>query len=111
MSTSLAIDVIMVENSILNTVEYPPESILPVTVFPNPFDSSISFSIPDSGAFSTSLKIFDNSGRVVYAGEYRNIFPGILTIELPRLVPGIYHYRMQNDSGIFSGSIIKTNTR
>jgi lysyl endopeptidase len=111
MSTSLAIDVIMVENSILNSISHPKGSISSVTVFPNPFDGSISFSMPDSGAFSTSLHIVDNSGRIVFAGEYRNIFPGILTVELPGLVPGIYHYRMQNDSEIFSGSIIKTDAR
>jgi hypothetical protein len=111
MSTSLAIDVIMVENSILNSVDNPPESLSPVTVFPNPFDSSISFSMPDSGAISSSLTIVDNSGRVVFTGQYRNIFPGILTIELPGLAPGIYHYRLQNDSYIYSGSMIKTGTR
>lgn len=111
MSASLAIDVIMVENSILNSADYPHEGISPVIAFPNPFDGSISFSMTDSAALSTSLKIFDNSGRVVFAGEYRNIFPGILTIELPGLVPGIYHYLLKNDSEVYSGSIIRTDAR
>ena len=60
---------------------------------------------------SSSLTMYDNSGRVVNASHYRNIFPGVLTLELPALAPGIYHYSLVNDSLTYTGTLIKINTR
>jgi len=56
---------------------------------------------------NTTLTIFDINGRVVYAGEYRNIFPGELTVPLPGLAPGIYHYGLRADSVYYSGTLVK----
>jgi lysyl endopeptidase len=107
MAASLGINVIMVENTILNDIENTPEDAADITVFPNPFNNSLSFSKTDSTVKETSLRIYDNTGRVVSSGEYRNIFPGVLTIDLPELLPGIYHYRLRNDSVYHTGTIIK----
>ena len=107
MAASLGINVIMVENTTLNDIENTPEDAADITVFPNPFINSLSFSKTDSAVKETSLRIFDNTGRVVSSGEYRNIFPGVLTIDLPELLPGIYHYRLRNDSVYHTGTIIK----
>jgi hypothetical protein len=111
MSVSLAIKVIMVENSILNDIETVDFSDNALTVFPNPFTGSISFSVPDVKVSSTSLFLSDNSGRVVSATHYKNIFPGVLTVDLPSLPPGIYHYSLINDSSRYTGSIIKLDAR
>ncbi|MCU0377632.1 MAG: trypsin-like peptidase domain-containing protein [Bacteroidales bacterium] len=111
MAVSLAVNVIMVENSILNDIA----EINPVNsaleVFPNPFTNSLSFRITDSGASSTSLTLFDNSGRVVSSTQYRNIFPGVLTLDLPSLAPGVYHYNLLNDTIMNTGSVIKIDSR
>ena len=109
MAVSLDISVIMVENSILNDINDPnvtgPESL----VFPNPFSRSVSFSMSDS-ARVTSLTVFDNKGSVVSSTSYSNVFPGILTLDLPSLASGIYHYMLKNDNEILSGTIIKIDT-
>jgi len=111
MATSLGIDVIMVENSILNDIEDPESEVTPLKVFPNPFEGSITFSMSGTGVTETTLRIYDHAGRVVNAGEYRNIFPGDLTLELPGLPAGIYHYGLKNDSVFYSGTVIKTDPR
>ncbi len=111
MATSLAIKVIMVENSILNGFEDPQGEVSPLKVFPNPFTNSLSFSIEGTGVTESTLRLYDNSGRVVSSGEYRNIFPGVLTLELPWLAPGIYHYGLRNDSVTYSGTLIKMHSR
>jgi len=111
MATSLGIKVVMVENSVLNDIEDPEREIPAMTVFPNPFSGTVSFSVKGTGVRETSLKIYNNTGQVVYVSEYRSIFPGVLTIELPWLVPGIYHYGMMNDSVFYSGTLIKAESR
>jgi lysyl endopeptidase len=110
-SVSLGISVIMVENSILNGIDDPGTGQTRLNVFPNPFSNSISFSISDISVTSSSLTMYDHSGRIVYAALYRNIFPGILTLELPGLAPGIYHYSLVNDSLTYTGTLIKMDTR
>ncbi len=111
MSTSLAINVIMVENSILNGISDPDPEATPLVVYPNPFTSSLSFRLTGTGVTETTLRLYDNSGQVVNAGEYRNIFPGVLTLELPGLAPGIYHYGLKTDSAVYSGTVIKIDPR
>jgi hypothetical protein len=61
-------------------------------------------------AMATALTIYDNKGSVVSATRYSNIFPGILTLDLPGLASGVYHYIINNDSEILSGTIIKIDT-
>jgi hypothetical protein len=111
MATSLGISVIMVENSILNSIEVPRPDATPLKVFPNPFTGSLSFSMPGTGVRETTLRLFDNTGRVVSSGSYRNIFPGVLTLELPWLSPGIYHYNLRADSVTYTGTVIKIDTK
>jgi lysyl endopeptidase len=107
MATSLGIKVIMVENTILNDVTDPVPNVSGLKVFPNPFTASVSFSMNDTAVTETSLRLYDNTGKVVSSGEYRNIFPGVLTVDLPDLTPGIYHYGLKNDSVYYTGTIIK----
>lgn len=111
MATSLAIKVIMVENSILNAIDDPETEVTPLEVFPNPFSTSLSFRITAGAATETELRLYDNTGRVVSAGDHRNIFPGVLVLELPSLAPGIYHYSLKNDSVRYTGTVIKADSR
>jgi hypothetical protein len=111
MATSLGIKVVMVENSVLNAIEDPDQEAPDMTVFPNPFYKSLTFSVKGTGVSETSLRIYNHTGDVVFASEYRNIFPGMLTLELPHLKPGIYHYGIMNDTVFYSGTLIKTEPR
>jgi hypothetical protein len=111
MSVSLGINAVIVENSVLNTTGNPVSLTASVEVFPNPFSSAINFRITDRGVTETTLTIYDNLGRVVSAGEYRNIFPGVLNIELPGLAPGIYHYGLRADTVYYTGTLLKISVK
>jgi lysyl endopeptidase len=103
---SLAIEAILVQNSELNAINDPSESAHDLTVFPNPFSNSVSFStIVESK--NTTLAVFDNSGNVILFQHYENVFPGVLSVDLPTLSPGIYHFKLVNDSVLHTGTIIK----
>ena len=108
---SLGIKVVMVDNTILNHIEDPENDRSPLKVFPNPFISDFCFELEERGVTETSLSLFDNAGRVVYAGEYRNVFPGVLPVELSWLDGGIYHYSLRNDSVLYTGTLIKAGSR
>jgi len=110
MAVSLGIKAVMVENTVLNHLENPDQGPSDLKVYPNPFMSDVTFILTERGVTSTILTIYDNIGRVVSAGEYRNIFPGELTVPLPGLAPGIYHYGLRADSVYYSGTIVKTGT-
>ena len=110
MAVSLGIKAVMVENTILNQPEDPEQETTDLKVYPNPFSSEVTFILAGRGVTSTTITIYDNSGRVVSAGEYRNIFPGELTVPLPGLAPGIYHYGLRADSVFYSGTLVKTGT-
>jgi lysyl endopeptidase len=103
---SLAIEVVVVKNSVLNAIPDTPESGDGIKVFPNPFCNSVTFS-SDTESKNSTVAIFDNSGNIILFRHYENIFPGTLTIDLPTLSPGIYHYRLMMDSAKHSGTIIK----
>lgn len=110
MATSLGIKAVMVENTVLNQLEEPKKVNTDLEVYPNPFSSDVTFILAGKGVTSTTLTIYDNIGRVVSAGEYRNIFPFELTVPLSGLVPGIYHYGLRADSVYYSGTILKIAT-
>ncbi len=111
MAVSLAVNVIMVENSVLNDIG----DVIPdknsMRVFPNPFTNSLTFSVTNTSASSTSLTLVDHAGRVVSSTQYSNIFPGVLTLELPSLAPGVYHYSIVNDNVINTGTLVKIDSR
>jgi hypothetical protein len=67
--------------------------------------------MPGTGVTETDLRLYDNTGRMVSSGEYGNIFPGVLTLELPWLTPGIYHYHLRTDSVTYTGTVIKIDTK
>jgi len=108
LSVSLGIRAVMVENSVLNTLEDPGQGSAYLEVFPNPFSSGINFRM-EIGVEEVTLTIYDNIGRVVSAAEYQNVFPGVLPVDLPGLAPGVYHYGLRADTAFYSGSIIKTD--
>ena len=110
MAVSLGIKAVMVENTVLNQLEDPEQETTDLKVYPNPFASEVTFILTERGVTSTTLTIYDNVGRVVSTGEYRNIFPGELTVPLPGLAPGIYHYGLRADSVFYSGTLVKTGT-
>ena len=110
MYTSLAVNAIIVDNSDLNPVNDVTYQNNTLAVYPNPFVESISFDIK-TNVEEADLTIFNNAGSVVFTGAYHNIFPGILTADLPALVPGIYYFRLKADNETYSGTIIKTDVR
>jgi len=110
-SVSLGIKAVMVENSILNHLDDPGQEGTDLEVYPNPFSSSVYFRFRERAVEIAFITIYDNTGRVVSAGEYRNVFPGLLPVELPGLAPGIYHYGLQADTLFYSGTLIKTDSR
>lgn len=110
MSVSLGINAIMVENSVLNMMEEPDRKNDLLEVFPNPFASSVCFRL-DHGVNETTLTIFDHLGRVVSSAEYKNVFPGILPVEMEGLASGVYHYGLRADSVFYSGTLIKTDSK
>lgn len=110
MSVSLAVNAVMVENSVLNMTEEPKPGTDRLEVFPNPFISSVCFRLEDSVSEST-LTIYDHLGRVVLSAEYKNIFPGILPVEMDGLASGVYHYGLRADSIYYSGTLIKTDSK
>jgi len=103
---SLAIEVIIVKNSFLNAIPDTPEDDNGMKVFPNPFCSSVTFSSGNE-AKNIVVTVYDNSGNIILFRHYENVFPGTLTIDMPNLSPGFYHYRLTTDSVNHSGTIIK----
>lgn len=103
---SLAVKVIMVDNSMLNAINDLNAPEMVVSVAPNPFTNCVSF-FCDENAASTKLIIYDHSGLVVSYTQYENIFPGELPVNLPSLASGIYHYVLWNDTKRYSGTLIK----
>ena len=111
MSVSLGVKAVMVENSVLNHLPETGAGTTELDVYPNPFSTTVNFRFRERAVANAFVTIYDNTGKVVSAGEYRNVFPGILPVELPDLVPGIYHYGVQADSLFYSGTLIKSDLR
>jgi hypothetical protein len=111
MSVSLGVKALVVENSVLNHMADPGQAGTDLEVYPNPFSTSIYFRFRERAVEIAFITIYDNTGRVVSAGEYRNVFPGLLPVELRDLAPGVYHYGLQADSLFYSGTLIKTDSR
>ena len=111
MSVSLGVKAVMVENSILNHLSNPGQVGTDLEVYPNPFSTSVNFRFRERAVEIAFITIYDHAGRVVSAGEYRGVFPGLLPVELPGLAPGIYHYGLQADTLFYSGILIKTDSQ
>ena len=111
MSVSLGVKAVMVENSILNHLSNPGQVGTDLEVYPNPFSKSVNFRFRERAVEIAFITIYDHAGRVVSAGEYRGVFPGLLPVELPGLAPGIYHYGLQADTLFYSGILIKTDSQ
>lgn len=109
-SVSLGIKAVMVQNSVLNDIEDPDKDAGVLNVFPNPFTNTVCFRMY-TGVTMATITVFDNLGRVVSSGIYRNQFPGTVPVELPGLAPGIYHYSLHADSLFYSGTLVKTGSR
>ncbi|HNX67162.1 MAG TPA: T9SS type A sorting domain-containing protein [Bacteroidales bacterium] len=103
---SLAIEVVLVRNSYLNAIPDAPGEEDGMKVFPNPFCNSVTFSSANE-AKNITVAVYDNSGSIILFRHYENVFPGTLTIDMPNLSPGIYHYRLTTDFVNHSGTIIK----
>lgn len=103
---SLAVKVIMVDNSMLNAINEFNSTEKTISVAPNPFTNCVSFFCEESASL-TKLIIYDHSGLVVSYMQYERIFPGVLSVDLPVLASGIYHYVLWNDAERYSGTLIK----
>lgn len=77
-----------------------------VSVFPNPFNNSVSFVLDKTGLIK--FDIFDSYGRLVYAEEtYLDNLNNKLIWNANNMAGGIYYYRIKSTEGIAVGKIIK----
>lgn len=76
---------------------------LPLTLFPNPADNTISFSLPAGASGPVSIRVFDPAGsELSQAIHIQNN-----TLSIDRLSPGIYFLIIQNGDNRYSGSFVK----
>jgi len=79
---------------------------LDVSVFPNPFNNSVSFVLDKTGLIQ--FDIFDSYGRLVYGEEtYLDNLNNKLIWNATNMAGGIYYYRIKSTDGIAVGKIIK----
>ena len=91
-----------------NRIDYPGNSLeneIAVTFFPNPVIDKLSIFVPGS-ADNLHLKIYDNTGRVVYENI---IEKGVteLIVDLSSEQTGIYYIQVFNDKIVFTESFVK----
>lgn len=84
---------------------YENETASKVSVFPNPFSTSVEFRIFIAGAEDELLEVYDLSGQLVWSAFVNGNEPCVLTWRTKdqynrTINPGIYFYRIQNTSGI-----------
>ncbi len=82
-----------------------------ITVFPNPFSSTISLSFKAAEAGPVSLKIYDLNGKVVanvYSGGTEKKVLHQVNFDGSKLPPGIYLSRLQTASGTTEQKILKS---
>jgi lysyl endopeptidase len=103
---SLSIKTILVDDSTPSNIKDTSLSVYEIMVYPNPFGNCISFSAKGYAA-NTTIIIYNNYGAVVSYQEYADIFPGVISIDLPLLPPGVYHYDLRNDGIRNTGTILK----
>jgi hypothetical protein len=81
-----------------------PEKNSNVSVFPNPFNETVTFSLPatvDNG----TITIFNGSGKVVFETNFQLQEP---VVNLSHLPTGVYFYKINSkDKFLYSGKVVK----
>ena len=76
-----------------------------VDIWPNPTRNVIHIQHENSGTGSSTALLFDQSGRQVHAGPLQ---PGLNTIAINTLPPGIYIMRIQGSNGdVYNEKVLK----
>ncbi|PLX04930.1 MAG: hypothetical protein C0595_01410 [Marinilabiliales bacterium] len=80
--------------------------VIDVSVFPNPFNNSVSFVLDNEGLIQ--FDIFDSFGRLVYGEEtYLDKLNNKLIWNAANMAGGIYYYRIKSPDGLAVGKIVK----
>jgi bacillolysin len=79
-----------------------------IVSYPNPFRDHITLTIPGNRTRKCTVEILNQTGQVVYSGNYTVTDNNILALDLARLASGYYFVRLTNENNVFSGKIIKT---
>ena len=97
------------DSGLINSREQSAESKMKHKSYPNPFIHEFNISLSTEQAESYEFNLFDTNGRLVNTqnGELKEGTNQIEISDLNGLVPGIYIYRVQTSSGLFSGKVFK----
>ncbi len=78
-----------------------------VSIYPNPFKSSLTLDLPEFEQSEVSLNIFDTSGRLVLARKLEMAGNSSVELNLDELHSGVYFLKAQTPAGIRSFKVIK----
>jgi len=75
-----------------------------VSVYPNPFTSSVTLTVTDASDFNTyQMKVFNALGAEVLS---RNITQSSTTLDMSELPTGIYFYQLNGGASVLSGRLV-----
>ena len=81
-----------------------PEKNSNIAVFPNPFNETVTFSLP-SIVNKGTITIFNNNGKVVFETDIQSQEP---VVNLSHLPTGVYFYKIQlKEQFLYSGKVVK----
>ncbi|PSK91259.1 T9SS type A sorting domain-containing protein [Taibaiella chishuiensis] len=77
---------------------------LSVSIYPNPASTTVTITIP-SGTVHASVKLVDNTGRMLLEKEY--LHAGKHAIDIQQLPTGVYFYSLSVDGKMKHGKLVK----
>lgn len=75
-------------------------------IFPNPGDGLFDLSLKGSYGEEVFIKIFDNSGKLVFADERRNYPDQLISLDLRNLRPGVYFLKIHAEQDDYVRNLI-----
>ena len=69
----------------------------PLGAFPNPFDSYFMLTVPAKSGDNVQVQLLDNSGRLVFAEQFEDLFEGNNTLRIQpslTLARGLYYVQV-----------------
>jgi endoglucanase len=75
------------------------------SVYPNPSKDEVTFNFKQQSKSSGSIEIFDLTGKLVLTQDFESDLL-LVNMILPKLSPGIYEYRVENDEISMVGKLI-----
>lgn len=79
---------------------------IPVSVYPNPFTSTLQFDLTNLSGISEVI-ILNSTGQTI--GQWQLEGAAVQTLAVPQLSDGIYFYHLKNENNTFQGKIIRKN--